>query len=221
MVFIIVNQLFDKEKGELYIFDNDSFNLEVLVLQPERHVIYASFGYMHCGAVLGILYVHKLLSYVFKDTGELYTWGKNNINGQLGVGDFNDHEVPTKVESLQYVKTVSCGGFHTIAVLGACSIVNLSKNALMLPENEDIFVWGKNDFGQLGIGPLPHNPYKKVESPTHLPAFSSHRTKQICCGFRHSVALLGLLKLLSQVIQFRIWPSFYLGIQWQWPTGSR
>ena len=49
--------------------------------------------------------------------GEVFTWGYNGC-GQLGHGDKENRNVPTKVESLsgENVVKVSCGTFHTVAL---------------------------------------------------------------------------------------------------------
>ena len=49
--------------------------------------------------------------------GEVFTWGHGNY-GQLGHGDRESRNVPTKVESLsqETIVKVSCGLYHTAAV---------------------------------------------------------------------------------------------------------
>ena len=49
--------------------------------------------------------------------GEVFTWGRG-ANGQLGHGDRNNRNVPTKVESLsrETIVKVACGDEHTAAV---------------------------------------------------------------------------------------------------------
>ena len=41
-----------------------------------------------------------------------------NNKGQLGLGDSEDRPILCRVQSLGYVKTVSCGWNHTLAVTG-------------------------------------------------------------------------------------------------------
>ena len=48
-------------------------------------------------------------------SGELYTWGKNNV-GQLGLGHKTDVSAPTKVPGMTDVKMVSAGGGVTFVV---------------------------------------------------------------------------------------------------------
>jgi alpha-tubulin suppressor-like RCC1 family protein len=44
--------------------------------------------------------------------GSVYTCGLNT-DGQLGLGDFADRSLPTKVSGISGAVSVSCGGKHT------------------------------------------------------------------------------------------------------------
>jgi alpha-tubulin suppressor-like RCC1 family protein len=75
----------------------------------------------------------------FKD--EVWTFG-NNRYGQLGLGDENFRATPTKISfaafnlpDLQF-KSIAAGGAHTVAI----------------DFNNDIWVFGSNAVGQLGLG---------------------------------------------------------------------
>ena len=77
---------------------------------------------------------------IFASTeGKLFSWGDNTY-GQLGIGSqvttFTGR--PTEVTSLRSVPLVriACGGWHSFA----------------LTISGSVFGWGKNDFGQLGLG---------------------------------------------------------------------
>lgn len=73
--------------------------------------------------------------------GNLYTWG-NNSYGELGTGDGRQRTVPTMIvfPSKRW-KMVSCGSSHTIA----------------LTEDGEIYSWGRNIYGQLGIDSIRNN----------------------------------------------------------------
>ena len=49
--------------------------------------------------------------------GKLFTWGRNSY-GQLGHGDKEHRQIPTKVESLDglVIVKIACGQYHTIAI---------------------------------------------------------------------------------------------------------
>jgi len=74
--------------------------------------------------------------------GEVFTWGMNSY-GQLGHGDRQNRNTPTKVQTLAdaavKIAQVSCGRSHTIAV----------------SDYGEVFTWGSNEFGQLGIESRP------------------------------------------------------------------
>lgn len=70
--------------------------------------------------------------------GELFAWGEN-LHGQLGVGrGIASTPTPQMVEHLYGVPLaqVSAGGAHSVAL-------SMSGN---------VYSWGGNDFGQLGLG---------------------------------------------------------------------
>jgi len=68
-------------------------------------------------------------------SGALYCWGKNT-EGQLGLGDWADVTVPTRVGVGSHRKRPVTGRFHTRA------LTNDGRVACM----------GANDDGQLGVG---------------------------------------------------------------------
>ncbi|XP_044159286.1 probable E3 ubiquitin-protein ligase HERC6 isoform X3 [Bufo gargarizans] len=68
----------------------------------------------------------------------IFTWGGGS-QGQLGLGQFpQNSRIPRKITVLSDIRIIqiSCGHFHTVA----------------LSEDCNVFSWGKNDFGQLGLG---------------------------------------------------------------------
>jgi len=67
--------------------------------------------------------------------GRLWGWGYNGY-GQLGIGTFDDRNLPIEVAAPSDVTSVGCGADHTMA----------------LTANGDLWVWGKNGNGQLGNG---------------------------------------------------------------------
>ncbi|KAJ2944006.1 hypothetical protein O0L34_g8330 [Tuta absoluta] len=126
------------------------------------------------------------------DSGRVYTWG-NGRRLQLGHGDLTNLESPVEVEALGGIKIIkiSAGGWHSLA----------------LSESGDLYAWGWNDTGQLGIKSQPDNPrpqgvLKKEEGfrshpqPTLVDLFDENdkeidlNVKDIGCGSRHSALLL-------------------------------
>lgn len=73
-----------------------------------------------------------------KEDGTLWAWGHNE-SGQLGIGSFEDKNVPTKVGMDADWDSISAGYGFVVA----------------LKTNGTIWVWGRNDFG---LGSDPGNP---------------------------------------------------------------
>ncbi|MBA0749221.1 hypothetical protein Gogos_003170, partial [Gossypium gossypioides] len=99
------------------------------------------------------------------DTGRLYTYGWSKY-GQLGHGDFEDHLVPHKVESLadSFIKQIAGGWRHTMALTSDGKlygwgwnkkVVQVScgwRHTLAITEEKNVFSWGRGTNGQLGHG---------------------------------------------------------------------
>ncbi|KAJ0392770.1 hypothetical protein P43SY_009330 [Pythium insidiosum] len=105
--------------------------------------------------------------------GELYAFGKNDY-GQLGLGHARNVKLPTLVrvtigDSDEKVVDVSCGYYHTVAVT----------------DKGKLLTWGRNDYGQLGIGSKDH---KNV--PQYVPLPLSSRIRKASCGCYHTLILL-------------------------------
>ncbi|NWY27177.1 HERC5 ligase, partial [Pheucticus melanocephalus] len=102
--------------------------------------------------------------------GELFTWGQNT-HGQLGVGSQTTlTSKPQLVERLKGVPLaqIAAGGAHS-------TCVSLSGA---------VFSWGKNSFGQLGLGDT-----KDRDCPTYVGALEHWKTVFISCGADHTAAL--------------------------------
>ncbi|KAK6259177.1 hypothetical protein SCA6_013651 [Theobroma cacao] len=113
-------------------------------------------------------------------TGGLYTYGWSKY-GQLGHGDFKDHLVPHKVEALadSFIKQISGGWRHTMA----------------LTSGGNLYGWGWNKFGQVGVGDNDdHCSPVQVKFP-HEQAHSRYcsfqilKVLQVSCGWRHTLAI--------------------------------
>ncbi|NXF72756.1 HERC5 ligase, partial [Sclerurus mexicanus] len=102
--------------------------------------------------------------------GELFTWGQN-AHGQLGVGSQT-----TFIPEAQLVKRlkgiplaqITAGGAHSTAV-------SLSGA---------VYSWGKNDFGQLGLGDTEDR-----DCPSYVASLEHWKTVFIACGADHTAVL--------------------------------
>ena len=79
--------------------------------------------------------------YAILDNGSLYAWG-NNKDGQLGLGLTDEYVAYNKkVDIPGKVKLIKCAG------------ENLTESACyVITEDGALYVWGKNSYGQLGVG---------------------------------------------------------------------
>lgn len=102
--------------------------------------------------------------------GKIFSWGDNQY-GQLGMGDKGESsDKPVELKSLHGLPIVqiASGGFHCLTL--TCS--------------GTIFGWGKNNFGQLGLGDCERKVY-----PTLLKNMRNQKVQYISCGQDHSVML--------------------------------
>jgi len=66
---------------------------------------------------------------------ELYAWGDNSPNGQLGLGDTTDRSVPVQVGALTTWAKVTIGTAHTLSI----------------KTDGTLWTWGDDSTGQLGL----------------------------------------------------------------------
>ncbi|KAE8910583.1 hypothetical protein PF005_g15614 [Phytophthora fragariae] len=139
--------------------------------QEDLKVDYISCGGCHSAAVT--------------NDGTLYMWGETHW-GQLGLPkEFEAaHEsLPVKCPLLEGVEDesivkISCGGTHTAA------LTNLGR----------VYVWGRGDSGQLGIGSawlkdMDDEGLLGVSRPHLLEGFNGEKVVQVACGAFHSAAV--------------------------------
>ena len=73
------------------------------------------------------------------ESGDLFAFGENN-HGQLGLGDaaLGNVLTPRRVDFLKGlpIRSISCGSHHSVAVSWSGAV----------------YAWGKNSYGQLGLG---------------------------------------------------------------------
>ncbi|KAG8511650.1 E3 ISG15--protein ligase HERC5 [Galemys pyrenaicus] len=102
--------------------------------------------------------------------GELFAWGQN-LHGQLGVGrKFASMPTPQIVEQLSGVPLVqiSAGEAHSMAL-------SMSGN---------VYSWGRNDFGQLGLGHIDDKDF-----PSLIECLDNQKVEFLTCGGFHTALL--------------------------------
>ena len=101
--------------------------------------------------------------------GDIYAWGQNNC-GQIGTGTTTNQSTPRKVSSPfagKKVTSISCGQTSTMVAL----------------ESGEVYGWGYNGNGQLGLG----NNINQL-SPSRVASVQGCVVK-VVCGYAHTLAL--------------------------------
>ncbi|NWU93491.1 RCBT2 protein, partial [Upupa epops] len=109
-------------------------------------------------------------SMVLTSDGEVYTWGYNN-SGQVGSGSTANQPIPRRVTSClqnKIVVNIACGQMCSMAVV----------------ENGEVYVWGYNGNGQLGLGSSGNQP-----TPCRVAALQGVRVQRVACGYAHTLVL--------------------------------
>ena len=110
------------------------------------------------------------------ESGEVYSFGYNQ-NGQLGLG--NNEEIynsPQVISSLKGVEFIECGGDHVF-----CKSLH-----------NEIYCWGNNEYGQLGLGNTDNQ-----NTPILCSSLSNEDVIDIKCGYNHTLVLTSNGDVLS------------------------
>ena len=170
---IISNVTLDKNNSDILVVGNNNFgqlglghydntNIPTSLMNNKNINLSWTHGIKNiiCGGYHTIIH---------KDNGDVFVFGWNEY-GQLGLSHNNNINVPTQITSqsilLMNNKNIICGLYHTI-------IYDCSNNG-------DVFVFGNNKFGQLG---LCH--YSNINTPTLL--LSNRTIKNIIAGGNHTI----------------------------------
>lgn len=129
--------------------------------------------------------------FALTEQGDVYAWGINGF-GQLGVGDKDSHENPQLVKG-----NLKCSAIITfIGLKNVVSVAVGQCHTLALTSNGEVYSWGRNAYGQLGVG--AEEEQSGVErlpsklTPQLIPFFQTlkdDKVVQIVCGEQHSAAL--------------------------------
>ncbi|OQR90075.1 HECT E3 ubiquitin ligase [Achlya hypogyna] len=114
-------------------------------------------------------------STVATTSGVILAFGKNDY-GQLGVEGLENQLVPAVVKSglERFVCTeVRCGYYHTIAL---CT-------------GGHVYGFGRNDYGQLGLGDAGANAQQRIAMPQLIADLEGKEIVRIACGCYHTVAV--------------------------------
>ncbi|CAG9862836.1 unnamed protein product [Phyllotreta striolata] len=148
-------------KGQLGLGDNfdDNNYLSISRVPDLSDVISVASGQHH--------------TVVLIDNGTVLSWGENKF-GQLGVDpNVANSFVPLEVFNNESLKTVYAGWTHSAA----------------LTDNGEVYMWGRNSYGQLGS--QRDVPYKIEKVP------SLSNVSQLSVGSEHNLAITSEGKLLA------------------------
>ncbi len=125
---------------------------------------------------------HILLS---KPNGQIYTWGRNN-EGQLGDGLFVDRLYPAEIsfnfglEEKERIISLQVGyGFSGV-----------------LTSHNRLFMWGKNNHGQLGNG-TTINQITPIDIAQFISLESDEKIESLTLGYSHSALLTSLGRIFT------------------------
>ncbi|KAF3793343.1 E3 ubiquitin-protein ligase [Nymphaea thermarum] len=117
------------------------------------------------------------------DVGELFTWGRDEGEGRLGLGsggapDEGALGIPTKVEALPVpIAAVACGGFFTMALTADGQLWSWGDKGKVL-------TWGHGRQGQLG-----HGSKQNGEIPKEVEGLLGEHIVYVACGSSSSAAI--------------------------------
>ncbi|GAB4855743.1 hypothetical protein Ancab_024387 [Ancistrocladus abbreviatus] len=105
------------------------------------------------------------------ESGRVYASGLNDF-GQLGISDEKNYMMePVEVSGLpKEIKQISAGYSHSCAITG----------------DGELYIWGKNSSGQLGLG---KSAPKVVPKPTQVDSLAGITINMVALGSEHSIAV--------------------------------
>ena len=103
--------------------------------------------------------------------GELYSYGIKNEYGELGRErkrnfNFNVWHISRFLQNKVRISSIACGKYHNLCI----------------DDNQNVWSWGDNQYGQCGHG----QNIKKMVIPTFIPAFEGRKITKIRTGGYHS-----------------------------------
>ncbi|CAL0334800.1 unnamed protein product [Lupinus luteus] len=110
------------------------------------------------------------------DSGEVYTWGNDACNADLGDewrtrSQWIPHKLSGPLDGIS-ISSIACGEWHT-AIVSSCG---------------RLFTYGEGTFGVLGHGSL-----RSFSQPKEVDSLSGLRVKSVGCGSWHTVAIVEVI----------------------------
>ncbi|XP_068123256.1 RCC1 and BTB domain-containing protein 1 isoform X2 [Hyperolius riggenbachi] len=156
------------EDGELYAWGHNGYNQlgngntmqGTVPIQIGGDLLSKKVVQVACGS-------HHSLALSWE--GEVFAWGYNNC-GQIGMGTTTNQPVPRRVSAQMQCKAVAIAAGPT--------------SSMAITENGQLYGWGYNGTGQLGLGSTGNQliPCRVVFAPQVC-------VVQIVCGYSHTMGL--------------------------------
>lgn len=112
-------------------------------------------------------------SLALSEAGQVFSWGSNQ-HGQLGTGPDEESRLRPRV-------------IKKLATMQVVQIASGANHCLALVNNGDLYSWGGNSHGQLGIGSAMQD--ANQHTPTRVVHLAGVPLAQVACGGCHSLAL--------------------------------
>ncbi|KAL7991402.1 RCC1 and BTB domain-containing protein 1 isoform X1 [Crotalus tigris] len=161
--------ILNTEDGEVYAWGHNGYsqlgngttNQGVTPIQISTNLLIKKVTEVACGS-------HHSLA--LSSDGDVYAWGYNNC-GQVGSGSTANQPTPRRVSNCLQAKvavSIACGQTSSVVVI----------------DNGEVYGWGYNGNGQLGLG----NNGNQL-TPCRVAALQGVCVMQIVCGYAHTLAL--------------------------------
>lgn len=171
------------------------------ILNSERDIgDIASWQYHRSKKIIHISRGHNHIAFITTNN-EAYIWGGNKC-GQLGLNNYDSQNSPQKL-NLIATKMIICSIYSTVALTklnkvyvwglekgcfphevnlpDIISISHCNGSIFALAKSGDIYAWGPNCYGHLGLGNCD---YQSLPQKIDLPDII-----EIACGLQHSIVL--------------------------------
>jgi len=178
------HSLFLTDRGQLYsVGDNSHGQLGTELLDRKERPLKLALKPVLVGGELASQAVSLVAvgddhSLACTAEGEVFAWGAN-ADGQLGVNRLDSQPLPRMVRGLHATMptSIACGARHSLVVAS---------------EGSQVFAFGSNVHGQLGVGPNSSTHGHQRAMPTLCRALSGQRDMevvQVVAASSHSLAL--------------------------------
>lgn len=114
-------------------------------------------------------------TFCISDNLQVFAWGTNQY-GQLGLGDFEDRVIICKInfQNNDKIAKLYSGQFHTFSI----------------SDNGNIYTWGRNEYGQLGLGNFKDRCIPQKFSFFQKANITPNSFKSVVIGADHTIIMI-------------------------------